>query len=98
MVFNGSTSSNATSVALESSGDIVSYTIANKSGGAITASVGIFYGSSITYILYNEAIGAGETYVYLGGVVNIQSGYAVFVSVSGSADYYFTIKKPSATS
>lgn len=99
MVFEGSTSSSAISNALESAGDIVSFSIANKAGGALTVSVGIFYGSSISYILYNEPLGGSDpqNYVYLGGRITIPKGYSIYVGVSGACDYYFTIKKSNAT-
>jgi hypothetical protein len=94
MVFDGTTATNATSTASQNTTDIISFTIANKSGGAITASVGIFYGSAITYVLYNEPLGGSDpnNYVYLGNRIRVLPDYQIFVSVSGTADYYFTIE------
>lgn len=100
MVFNGTTATNATSEALLTAADIVSFSIANKSGGAVTVSVGLVYGSSITYLLYNEPLGGGtdpNNYVYLGGRITIPVNYSIFVSVSGTCDYYFTVKKYATT-
>lgn len=99
MVFNGTTATNATSETLSTAADIVSFSIANKSGGAVTVSVGIFYGSSVTYILYNEPLGGSDpnNYVYLGERITIPTNHAIVVSCSGACDYYFTIK-PNATS
>lgn len=94
MVFNGNTSSTAISTASQNATDIVSYTVANRSGGGITASIGIFLGSSITYILFNKSLAAGETYVYPGERIRVLPEHQIFVSVSGSADYYFTILPP----
>lgn len=92
MVFDGNTSSTAVSDVFDISGDIQSFSLANKSGGAITASVAIFFGSAITYILFEEDIADGENYIYLGGPIRIVKGYQLLVSASGSCDYYFSIK------
>jgi hypothetical protein len=91
MVFQGTTASSAISTASQNATDIVSYSIANKTLGAITVKVGIFYGSGITYILYNEALGAGETFIYTGDKIRVLPNYLIYVEASGSADYYFTI-------
>ena len=99
MVFEGTTATSEQSVTFETSADIVSFSIANKSGGAVTVSVGIFYGSSITYIIYNEPLGGSdpENYVYLGGRITVPTGYAISVSVSAICDFYFTIKPNGTT-
>lgn len=95
MVFDGTTASNATSIASGNATDIVSFTISNKTGGAVTVRVGIFYGSAIVYILYNEPLAAagsaGCNYVYLGEKIRVLPGYQIFVNVSGTCDFYFTI-------
>lgn len=95
MIFDGTTSSTAVSIASENATDIISYTICNKSGGAVTASVGIFYGSTITYILYQEPLAAAGSvtcnYVYLGEKIRVSPNYQILITVTGSCDYYFTI-------
>jgi hypothetical protein len=91
MVFKGNTSTTAESTPSKNESKIVSFSIANKTGGGITASVGIFLGSTITYVLYNKSIGTGDSYIYVGEIVKILPNYSIFISVSGSADYYFTI-------
>ena len=95
MVFSGTTSTSQVSNPIEAGGDIVSYSISNKSGGVATVNVGIFYGSSIAYILYNLSLGGTDAnnYVYQGGNITIPSGYSIFISSSASIDFYFTIKK-----
>lgn len=92
MVFDGSTSSTAVSETYNIESDIISYSIANKSGGAITAKVGLVYGSAITYILYDEALSSGETFIYPGERIRLRPNYRIFVEVSGSADFYFTLE------
>lgn len=91
MVFDGTTATNATSTASQNATDLISFSITSK-GGAITASVGVFFGSSITYILFDEDVAEGEAYIYLGNPIRILPEYKIFISVSGgTADYYFTI-------
>ena len=96
MVFSGSTSSTVDSTASSNATDIISFTISNKSGVAATVSVGIFYGSSLTYILYNEPLAAQGTatcnYVYSGDKIRVLPDYRIFVSVNASCDFYFTIQ------
>jgi hypothetical protein len=92
MVFQGSTSSNATSTAANVVGQIVSFSIANKTGGANTVKVAIVYGSTVVYLLYNYSLASGESYVYVGNEITLLANYRIYVEVSGSADYYFSIK------
>jgi len=99
MVFDGTANTTAESSSFDTAADIVSFSLANKTGGAITASVGIFFGSAITYILFNEPLGGSDplNYVYLGGRITVPTGYAIFISVSGACDYYFTVKQYATT-
>lgn len=90
--FSGNTSSTAASSSYTISSDIVSFSVANKTGGAVTASVALFFGSTIHYILYNKSISTGDSYIYSGNEILLPIGYQIFVSVSGSCDYIFTIK------
>ncbi len=94
-VFKGNTASTATSEANNIPSDIISFSIANKTGGTITASVGVLYGSTATYFLYTKplaAAGALESeYIYTGKPIRIEANHQIFVSVSGSTDFYFTI-------
>lgn len=92
--FFGNTATTATDTAKTIPAQIVSFSIANKTGGAITASVGLLYGSTF-YIIYQHPLAAsgssGSEYVYSGNPVLLPVGYQIFVSVSGSADYLFTL-------
>jgi len=58
--------------------------------------VGIFYGSSITYILFEEPLAASGTatcnYIYSGNKIRVLPDYKIFISVNASCDYYFTIE------
>lgn len=89
-VFFGTTSSSAIGDAINIPYKVKSFSVANKTGGSITVSVGVVYGSTIVYWLYNEPLNSGENYVWLGDEILIESGYAIFVSASASCDYYFS--------
>lgn len=90
-VFEGNTATSATSTANNITSVIVSFSLANKTGGGITASVGVLYGSTI-FILYNKSISTGDSYIYSGKEISVPAEYQIYVSVSGSCDYYFSIK------
>lgn len=87
----GNTSTTYNSGAYTNPSKIISFSLCNKTGGAVTASVGIFYGSSITYILYNKSIATADSYIYLGEPIIFPAGYQVYINVSGSTDYYFSL-------
>lgn len=92
MVFKGTTSTSATSTAANIPSYITSFSIANKTGGTITASVLIYYGSTGAYILYAYNISTNSAFIYTGDRITVQANYSIVVSVSGSADYYFSIE------
>lgn len=91
MVFKGNTATNATSTANTIPTSIVSFSIANKTGGSVTASVGILYGSTF-YIIYNQSLTSGTSYVYTGNPITVPANNQIYVNVSGSCDYYFSIE------
>jgi len=90
VVFKGTTATTATSTASAIPGDIISFSLANKTGGAITARVGILYGSTF-YILYDKSIATADSYIYTGEPIRLEANHQVYISVSGSCDYYMTI-------
>ena len=94
-VLSGNTATNVTGTAYNIPTTIVGFTLANKTGGGITVSIGILYGSTI-YFLYTHplaAAGAADSeYVYLGNEILVPANYQIYISVSGSCDYYVTIK------
>lgn len=93
-VQSGSVSSTKTLASFNIPSKIISFSLANKTGGAITVTVGIIYGSTFD-ILYNNALtasgSAGCGYVYVGPPILLPALNAVFLSVSGSTDFYFSI-------
>jgi hypothetical protein len=65
--------------------------LANKTGAPITVTVGIVYGSTFD-VLFNEPLAAAGKYIYTGGEILLPPLNQIYVSVSGSTDFYFTIK------
>jgi len=89
--FIGNTSTTATMTASNIASFIVSFSLANKTGGSITASVGLISGSTF-YVLYNKSISTGDSYVYSGNEILIPRNYSLYISVSGDCDYVFNIR------
>lgn len=94
-VQSGNTAATRTLASFNINSKIISFSLANKTGGAITATVGIVYGSTFD-ILYNSPLAAagssGSSYVYSGKPIILPALNAIFISVSGSADFYFSIE------
>lgn len=88
--FIGTTATTATRAALTTASFITSFSLANKTGGGITASVGLLYGSTF-YVIYNQAIATATPYIYSGNPILIPIGYQLYVSVSGTTDFIFTL-------
>lgn len=93
-VFSGNTSTSATSTAYEIPSKIVSYSLVNKSGGAVLVNVSILYGSTNIWLppSLNKSLAAGEAYVYSGESITLLAGRTIYVLVNGSVDYYFSIE------
>ena len=89
--FFGTTTTTAIGDAINIPYMVKSFSIANKTGGSVTVSAGIVFGSTVVYWLYNESLAAGENYVWPGEEILVEAGYAIFVTASGSSDYYFSI-------
>jgi len=90
-VFKGNTSTNATSTAYDNPAKILSFSIVNKSGGAITVNVGILSGSTFAIVPYNLAMDAGDI-LNSDDVILLPVGYQISVVTSGNIDYFFTIE------
>lgn len=89
--FIGTTSTNATNTAYPTQYNIIGFSIANKTGGGVTASVGLLYGSTY-YVLYNKSIATADSYIYIGEKIVVPPNYQIYLSVSGSCDYIFSIE------
>lgn len=90
-VINGNTSGSYNSASFTNPAKIMSFSFANRTGGAVTVSIGIFYGSSITYILYNTSLPTAESYIYSGEPIILPSNHQIYINVSGSTDYYISL-------
>jgi hypothetical protein len=92
--FSGNTATNATSTAYDVPSKIISFSLANKTGGAITVSIGVLYGSTF-YFLYTHplaAAGAADSeYIYLGAEILIPANRQIYIAATGSCDYYVTV-------
>lgn len=91
-IFIGTTATTVTRAALTTACFITSFSLANKTGGGVTVSVGLLYGSTF-YVLYNQAIATANSYVYTGNPILIPIGYQLYVAASGATDYIFTISE-----
>lgn len=94
-VWSGNTPTNKTSDAYNIPAKIISFSLANKTGGSITARVGILYGSTFD-ILYNMPLAAagsaGSGYVYDGEPIILPAYNQIYVSFSGLCDFRFSIE------
>ncbi len=91
-VFKGNTSTSAESTPYGVPAKIKSFSLTNMTGGAITVNVAIFYGSSIVQISpLNYSLSAGMM-LEDDKEILIPRNYQIYISVSGSCDYYFTIE------
>lgn len=90
-VFSGNTAATKTSASYDIPAKIISFSLVNKTGGAVTVTVGIVYGSTFD-VLYNEPLAAAGKYIYNGGNILLPAYNQIFISVSGSTDFYFSIE------
>lgn len=90
--FFGITATAVTSDALNIPAKIKTFSLCNKTGGAITVSAGIVYGSGVTYWVFNMSLDAGENYVWPGEEILLEVNYSIYVAASGACDYFFTLE------
>jgi hypothetical protein len=89
-VFSGNTSTSAASTAANIETTIKSFSLSNKSGGAITISVSVISGSTNILITpLNHSLAAGEMYED-DKDIRLLPYSQIYVLVSGSCDYYFS--------
>jgi len=94
-VISGNTTNTFTSVFYNVPAKIISFSLANKTGGAITARVGIVYGSTFDIMFDAPLAAAGSAncfYIYDGGPIILPAYNAIFIDVSGLCDFYFSIE------
>lgn len=95
MQVQGNISDSIKSVALEIAGVLSSFTLYNKSGGAIVCQVGIVTADTATdRYLFNfnlAAVGTATSSVYQLANIPITTGTKILLVTSGSCDYLFNI-------
>jgi len=90
-VYAGNTTTSAVSTELNIPAKIKSFSLVNKTGGAVTVNVSVLYGSTaLSIIPLNKSLAAGEAYIYSGEEISLLAGRVIYVLVSGSVDYYFS--------
>lgn len=91
-VLKGNTSSAAQSTAYSIPAYLISFSVVNKTGGAVTINVGILYGSTYDIIPLSKSLAIGEAYIYSGQPILIPINHQISLTTSGNVDYYFTIQ------
>lgn len=90
--FAGNTSTSASSTPYNIPAKIKSFSLVNKTGGAITVNVSILYGSTnISIIPMNKSLAVNEAYIYSGEEILLLAERQIYVLVSGSCDFFFSI-------
>lgn len=91
-VVSGNTSGSISQVVANIPSEIISYTLVNKTAGAITATVYIIETgvAQVAITPYQVSLAAGEAYVSDTKVL-VPANRSIHVVVSGSCDYYFSI-------
>lgn len=90
--FIGRTSSAAQSTAYNIPCNLISFSIVNLTGGAVTVNVGVLFGSTFKIIPLAKSIAAGDYFVYSGPPILIPANYQISLTASGSVDYCFSIQ------
>lgn len=89
-VFSGVCVSSNLSQAYNIPSIIKSFSLVNKTGGGVTVTVGIIYGSTFD-ILYNKALATATEFIYIGKEILLPANNRIYISASGATDFYFSI-------
>ena len=91
-VISGNTSGSIASVAYDIPSTIMSWSLTNKTGGAITANLVVTpgFGQTPVYV-WSGSIAANSTQID-DKPIKLLSDYQILIIVSGSTDYYFSIE------
>lgn len=96
MIIDGNISGSIKSVPLEITGTLSSFTLFNKTAGAIVCSVGIVTAATSTdRYLFNfnlAAIGTATSSAYQETNIPVLAGEKILLVTSGSCDYLFSIQ------
>ena len=91
-IISGNTSGSISQVVANIPSEIISYSLVNKTAGAITVTVYIIETgvSQVAITPYQVSLAAGEAYVSDTKVL-VLANRSIHVVTSGSVDYYFSI-------
>ena len=93
MVLQGTATGSIIGIPVNIPSTLKSYSLSNNTGGALTATVSIIeFGTNNKVIIDTVSIAANSSHIGSYTEVQILSGYTIYLAVSGSIDYYFTIK------
>lgn len=92
-VFEGNTTGSIKSSALNIPSTIKSFSLVNKTGGAITVTVYIAQSDSTNRAIMplSKSLAAGEAYISDVPIL-VLSSYYILIIASASCDYYFSIE------
>ena len=91
MVLKGNATGSVIGIPVNIPSKLVSYTLTNETGGAITATVSIILFDTNTKVAI-ETVSIAANSTHSSGIpVKIPSGYTIYLAVSGSIDYWFNI-------
>jgi hypothetical protein len=89
-VVSGNTSTSATSTAYDIPTKIETYSLVNKSGGSITVTLSVLYGST-NVTINSQTITSGGVYLYQGDPIVLLADRQIYLLTTGSVDYYFSL-------
>lgn len=69
---------------------IRSFSLVNKTGGGVTVTVGLIYGSTFD-ILFNEPLAAAGKFIYSGNDILLPANNRIYIAASGATDFLFSI-------
>ena len=92
-IFAGNTSGSIVQAAKNIPSGILTYSIVNKSGGNVNVNVYIIdnNGVDISITPLNLLLNSGDS-LYSSNGIKVLSGYSIFITTTGSIDYYFSIE------
>lgn len=92
-VFSGNTTGSILQVAYNIPSTSMSFSLVNKSGGSITVNLYISngVGTDVSIVPSNLTLDDGDT-VYSDSNIRIIAGSSIFITTSGSLDYYISLE------
>jgi hypothetical protein len=90
-VFKGSVSGSILQVALNIPCEVLSYSLVNKTGGSVTATVYVRDADGLDIQIDRQTLAANATYIS-GVKIKLLGFCSIYLVVSGQVDYYFSIQ------